>query len=81
MPKSAQTVAVATPCCPAPVSAIIRFLQQDENDAIGMDEWNLLNGLSGTIVLEAKKLRNPKMRKMHIDQLYKNVVKGNKKVV
>ncbi len=61
-------------------SAIIRFLQQDENDAIGMDEWNLLNGLSGTIVLEAKKLRNPKMRKMHIDQLYKNVVKGNKKV-
>ena len=26
MPANAQTVAVATPCCPAPVSAIMRDL-------------------------------------------------------
>jgi len=26
MPIKAQTVAVATPCCPAPVSAMMRFL-------------------------------------------------------
>ena len=37
MPIKAQTVAVATPCCPAPVSAMIRVLPN--RLAIIFDQW------------------------------------------
>ena len=44
-----------------------------------MDEWNDLKDISARTIKKAKKLRNPKMRKMHIDQLYKNVVREIKR--